>query len=114
MNYKFINTVYLETIVSGGDKEIIRELVGIFREQVVEMVKEMNSLYAKEDFYSLAMLAHKAKSSVAIMGMNDLAIMLKTFELDGTNKENYKLYILRFENETRQAVEELENYINNL
>lgn len=117
MNYKFINTAYLETLVSGGDKEIIRELVGIFRDQVMEIAHEMKSLVAKEDFYSLAMLAHKAKSSVAIMGMNDLAIMLKTFELEGKegkNKENYKSYILRFENETRQGLEELENYINNL
>ena len=117
MNYKFINTEYLETLVSGGDKEIIRELVGIFRDQVVEIVLEMKSLNAKEDFNSLGMLAHKAKSSVTIMGMNDLAIMLKTFELEGKegiNRENYKSYILRFEDETRQAVAELENYINNL
>ena len=116
MDYKFINTEYLET-VSGGDKEIIRELVGLFRDQVAETVNEMYSSHSKDDSYALAMLAHKAKSSVAIIGMSDLAIMLKTFELEGKegkNKEKYKSYIERFEKETGQAVEELESYINNL
>jgi len=116
MNYKFINTEYLETI-TGGDIEIIRELVGLFRNQVEEIVNEMRSLETKNDFYSLGMLAHKAKSSVAIMGMEDLAIMLKTFELEGRegkNKENYKSYIDRFEKEAGQAAEELDNYIKNL
>ena len=116
MNYKFINTEYLET-VTGGNKETLIELVGIFREQVSEIVNEMKTLHAKNDFYSLGMLAHKAKSSVAIMGMNDLAIMLKTFEIEGRegrNKENYKSYIDRYEKEAIQAVGELENYINNL
>ena len=117
MKYKFINTEYLETLLSGGDVGIISELVVIFREQIEEIASEMKSLNAKGNYTSLAMLAHKAKSSVAIMGMTDLAIMLKTFELEGregTNKENYNSYIMRFETETRQAVEELENYINNL
>lgn len=116
MNYKFINTEYLETI-TGGDIEIIRELVGLFRNQVEEIVNEMRDLETKNDFYSLGMLAHKAKSSVAIMGMEDLSIMLKTFELEGRegkNKENYKSYIDRFEKEGGQAAEELDIYIKNL
>jgi HPt (histidine-containing phosphotransfer) domain-containing protein len=116
MEYKFINTEYLET-VSGGDKEITIELVGIFRAQVVEIVDEMKSLHAKDDFFSLGMLAHKAKSSVAIMGMADLTLMLKTFELEGKsgkNNENFESYINRFEIEAGQAVKELEYYVNNL
>ena len=116
MKYEFINTEYLET-VSGGNKEIVAELVGIFRDQVHEIADEMKTLNAKYDYYSLGLLAHKAKSSVAIMGMNDLATMLKTFELEGKegkNKENYNLYIERYEREASHAVIELENYINNL
>jgi HPt (histidine-containing phosphotransfer) domain-containing protein len=116
MSYKFINTEYLET-VSGGDKETIMELYIIFRDQVIEIVGEMRSYYEKGDYHSLGMLAHKAKSSVAIFGMNDLAIMLKTFELEGkvgANKENYTSYIDRFERETSVAVMELSDYINNL
>jgi len=116
MNFKFINTEYLDT-VSGGDKEILTEFAAIFRSQVFEIASEMRTLHEKDDFHSLGMLAHKAKSSVAIMGMKDLADMLKTFELegkDGKNKESYKSYIERYEREAMLAVVELENYINNL
>jgi HPt (histidine-containing phosphotransfer) domain-containing protein len=116
MDYKFINCEYLET-VSGGDVETIRELVTIFSAQVVEIGSEMRSQLLKGDFHSLGMLAHKAKSSVAIMGMNDLAIMLKTLELqtkEGKEIEKYDSYITRFEQETKAAMKELENYLNNL
>jgi HPt (histidine-containing phosphotransfer) domain-containing protein len=116
MDYRFINTEYLET-VTGGEKEILSEIVEIFRIQVVEICNEMKLFLKKNDYHSLAMLAHKAKSSVAIMGMNDLAVMLKTFEIElkeGKNSGNYKAYIERYENETRQGVTELDYYINNL
>jgi HPt (histidine-containing phosphotransfer) domain-containing protein len=116
MDNKFINTEYIES-VTGGDKEIVVELVDIFRSQVTEIANEMKVLNSKGDFHTLGLLAHKAKSSVAIMGMNDLAVMLKTFEMEGKegkNKENYESYIKRYETEAGLAVLELENYVNNL
>jgi HPt (histidine-containing phosphotransfer) domain-containing protein len=116
MKYRLINTEYLES-VSGGDKEIVVDLITLFRDQIVEITGEMRSFYSKQDYYSLGMLAHKAKSSIAIMGMNDLATMLKTFELeskDGKNRENYESYINRYESESNEAVSELEHYITNL
>jgi HPt (histidine-containing phosphotransfer) domain-containing protein len=116
MNYRFINTEYLET-VTGGDKEILSEIVAIFRSQIVEIHDQMKLSHANNDSHSLGMLAHKAKSSVAIMGMNDLAEVLRTFEIDakeGKNSEKYTGYIERYEIETKQAVLELDNYINNL
>jgi len=115
VEFKFINTEYLET-VSGGDRSIARELVEIFRAQVVEFAGEMKNLLAAGDYYSLGLLAHKAKSSIAIMGMNDLASMLKTFELDAKESrgtEKYESYISRFEQETSVAVTELDYYLNN-
>jgi HPt (histidine-containing phosphotransfer) domain-containing protein len=116
MDYRFINTEYLET-VTGGDKDILSEIVGIFHSQIIEIHNDMRSSYEKNDFHSLAMLAHKAKSSVAIMGMNDLAAVLKTFELEAKeskNSEKYPGYIERYENDTKEAVLELDNYVNNL
>jgi two-component system sensor histidine kinase/response regulator len=116
MDYKFINTEYIES-VTGGDKEIVIELVDIFRNQVTEIANEMKVLYAKGDYRTLGLLAHKAKSSVAIMGMKDLAGLLKTFEMEGKegkNKENYESYIQSYETEAGLAGLELEHYINNL
>lgn len=116
MVFKYINPAYIES-VSGGDTETIRELVTIFSEQVPEFSKEMKNLLEKGDFYNLGLLAHKAKSSVAIMGMEDLAVMLKKFELDAKgNKDpnNYATYVARFESETSEAVAELGEYLNKL
>jgi HPt (histidine-containing phosphotransfer) domain-containing protein len=115
MDYKFINTEYLDS-VSGGDPEIIRELVIMFKEQSVEMYNEMKSHLSRKNYSSLGFLAHKAKSSVAIMGMTDLTLMLKVFEIqakDGTESELYESYILKFKTETDEAVKELEDLVNN-
>jgi len=114
MDYKYINVEYLES-VSGGDNNIITELVSLFREQTKEFHEDMKSLLATKDYHNLGLLAHKAKSSVAIMGMNDLALLLKTFELqakEGIETDKYESYIERFRNDTDEALKELDNLIN--
>jgi HPt (histidine-containing phosphotransfer) domain-containing protein len=115
MEYKFINTEYLDS-VSGGDNEIIIEIIALFREQSAEIYNEMKTLLADKNYNSLGLLAHKAKSSVAIMGMNDLALMLKTFELEARDEketEKYATYIDRFRNDTAEAIKELDYLISN-
>ena len=116
MNFKFINTEYLDS-VSGGDPEVIREIVEMFREQRVEIYNEMRSYLADRNYLSLGLLAHKAKSSVAIMGMDELAKMLKAFELqakDGVEPDLYESYIERFKTDTEAAVKELDDLLGNL
>jgi HPt (histidine-containing phosphotransfer) domain-containing protein len=113
MDYKFINMEYLDS-VSGGDPEIIHEIAIMFRDQSIEIYNEMVSRFSLKEYAFLGQLAHKAKSSVAIMGMNDLALMLKTFELqakEGKESELYESYIERFKTETDAAVKELEIFI---
>jgi HPt (histidine-containing phosphotransfer) domain-containing protein len=115
MDYKFINIEYLNT-VSGGDPDIISEIVVMFKEQSIEIYNEMKSHLLGKKYDLLGSLAHKAKSSVLIMGMNDLALMLKTLELqakDGKESELYESYIERFKVETDAAVTELEDLVNN-
>ena len=110
-----INTTYLES-VSGGDIEIMREIINIFKAQIPEFLSEMKSLLVKEDYYNLGLLAHKAKSSIAIMGMDDLAVMLKEFEINARgnlNPQKYDFYILKFEKDTTEAIIELDRYLNN-
>jgi HPt (histidine-containing phosphotransfer) domain-containing protein len=115
MDYKFIKTEYLE-MVAGGDQELLKELINMFRDQVAEFNSEMNILYLNKDFHALGLLAHKAKSSVAIMGMDSLANLLKTFEVQAKEEINtdlYQSYITRFENDTRSALTELNTLIEN-
>lgn len=115
MDYKFIKMEYLDS-VSGGDQEIIKEIVILFKEQTVEIYNEMKSLLAAKNYPALGLLAHKAKSSVAIMGMDEMAQMLKTFELqakEGKEPQLYEHYLEKFKSDTEEAIAELDDLINN-
>ncbi len=115
MDYKLINPEYLYSI-TGDDPTMISEIVNMFKVQCAEIFEEMKSQHSKKEFKMLGMLAHKAKSSVAIIGMNDLASMLKTFELyakEGINPELYKSYIDRFGTETSAAILECDDMVSN-
>lgn len=111
-----VNVTYLEE-VCGGSKEVIREMVDIFLEQIPEFYSEMKTLLDNKQYYDLGLLAHKAKSSVAIMGMDKLALRLKELELiakAGDKTVKYNIYVEEFYSETEKAVEELNSYINNM
>ncbi|MBK9389925.1 MAG: Hpt domain-containing protein [Bacteroidetes bacterium] len=115
MDYRLINSDYLDS-VAGDDPQIITEIVTMFKDQVVEIFAEMKLLYSRKEYNTLGMLAHKAKSSVAIMGMAELATMLKTFELsakEGKDSELYESYINRFGDDTKIAISELEDLVSN-
>jgi HPt (histidine-containing phosphotransfer) domain-containing protein len=115
MDYRFIKADYLES-VSAGDPEIIREIVTMFKEQSSEIYNEMNAHFKEKNYKALGLLAHKAKSSVLIMGMNDLGAMLKAFEIqakDGKESELYQSYIIRFRADTEAAIIELDDLISN-
>jgi HPt (histidine-containing phosphotransfer) domain-containing protein len=114
MEYKYINTEYLDS-VSAGDNSVIIEIIDMFRDQAGEMCKDMTVLLAEKNYYNLGLLAHKAKSSVAIMGMADLAVMLKTFEIqakEGKEPEKYESYVKRFRDDTASALKELDDLVN--
>lgn len=104
---------YLDS-VSGGDIEIIIEIVTLFKEQAEEIYNEMKINLSSNDHHNLGLLAHKAKSSVAIIGMKDLANILRTLELDakeGREPEMYASYVESFRADTNEAIKELDNVI---
>ena len=82
----------------------------MFREQVSEFHTEMLALYSEKKIHTLGLLAHKAKSSISIMGLDDLAKELKKLEnlaREGREPDKYAGIISRFKQETETAVEEL-------
>ncbi|TAJ13635.1 Hpt domain-containing protein [Marinilabiliaceae bacterium JC017] len=77
----YINLSYLESITEG-DQELIKELISIFIEQMPEFVEGFDNGYSKKDWLKIAAIAHKAKSSVISMGMEELGNNdLKNLEL---------------------------------
>jgi len=103
--------------MSAGNKELVIEMIGIFKQQVEEFYEEMTQLNENQQYIDLGKLAHKAKSSISIMGLNDLALALKQFENDakaGVNTNTFPEFIARFREETSEAVVELEEVSNNI
>ena len=97
--------------MSGGNKELVLEMITIFREQVSEFSIEMDKHLASRDYESLGKLAHKAKSSVSIMGLSDLATDLKDLEnlaRDGKKPESYAGIVENFKHTSAIALQELE------
>lgn len=116
MEFKFINVDYIEEVCDNSH-DLIREMAGIFRDQMSEFRDEMKKLHDNEEYYELGLLAHKAKSSIAIMGMDDLTHKLKELELntkEGVKPETYPLLIDEFTRQTEEALKELDSYLKSL
>lgn len=107
---------YLKNM-SAGNKDLVLEMIGIFKRQVIEFSDDMSRYYAKKEYENLGRLAHKAKSSISIMGLDELAKDLKLFEnmaKAGTDVDQYPAFIEKFKNETTEAIIELDEVANNL
>ena len=101
---------YLETMTEG-DKGLIMELIGIFSTQVEEYSEQMQKYLEDQNWNELSKLAHKAKSTVAIM--EKLSKELKQLELlakNGEKPDSYLGIIELFNTECREAVSELQLY----
>jgi HPt (histidine-containing phosphotransfer) domain-containing protein len=113
MEYTIFKPDYLLS-VTGGDMEIMAEIAGIFGSQVPEFLTGMKNLFENEKYYELGLLAHKAKGSVTVLGMDETAKMLKEFELlakAGEGKDKYEGFIARFETDSETVMTEVKDYL---
>ncbi len=113
MEYIAFNPEYLVNI-TGGDTATMEEIAGIFTGQIPEFVTEMKTLFAEGRYYDLGLLAHKAKGSVTVMGMEATSKMLKEFELlakTGDQKERYAGFIANFEEDANRVITEINDYL---
>jgi HPt (histidine-containing phosphotransfer) domain-containing protein len=102
---------YLKTM-SGGDSKFIAEMIDLFREQVDEYRSIMPELLKNGEYDRLSKMAHKAKSSVAVMGMNEMAELLKELEILAHEKKEVnrsESMVNQFIEQSQMAVSELEN-----
>jgi|ERR1035437_3515105 HPt (histidine-containing phosphotransfer) domain-containing protein len=103
--------------MSGDNPDIIKEMIGIFIEQAEEYIRDMKKNLEDKNYDAIGKLAHKAKSSISIMGMNDLAADMKTLELlakEEKEKENYPVFIDKFVSQTQLAITELKETASHL
>jgi HPt (histidine-containing phosphotransfer) domain-containing protein len=109
---KIADLSYLENM-TDGNFELILEIIDIFVVQVEDYWNQMDCLNRAKDFDALGKLAHKAKSSVAIMGMKSASKKLKNLELlclEEKNTDQYIEIISNFKSESELVIEELLEY----
>lgn len=103
---------YLKTM-SGGDDQFIEEMIGLFREQIDEYKVQMPELLKNRQYSDLSKLAHKAKSSVAVMGMNEVADLLKELEILANEEkevDRFEAMVDTFLTQSQLALAELDNH----
>ncbi len=103
---------YLSSICDGNNS-IILEMIELFSIQILEIATEMQHAEKECNYEALSNVAHKAKSTVAIMGMNTLAEKLRELEImakEKTNIDSYNNYIEFFIQETTVGIKELIAY----
>ena len=96
--FTYADLTYLESM-SAGSTDLIAEMIQIFIDQLPEFTEGLTKHLNSGDYQALGALAHKAKSSVAAMGMDALAKDLKTLELSaraGSDPELYPILVNRF------------------
>lgn len=106
----YTDLTYLKEI-TGGENEIVKEMIEMFLDQVQEFKANMNSYLNSGNWIELGKEAHKAKSSVLIVGMEDLGKNLKKLQLlteENKEIETYPDYVKMFEEQCDAAKIELQ------
>lgn len=87
MSNGHVDFSFLQSL-SGGDKNVIKEVLALFELEVPKYFAELDKAYEIKDWESLANVAHKAKSSFALMGISEVVSELKNTELQARNKHS--------------------------
>lgn len=102
---------------TDGNKELMQQLVDLFREQVDEFEGEMVNSLADNDAERLRKVAHKAKGSISALGMMGVRASLQEMEdvcvgfNGGSLNEILGERVESFLQDIRQALSELDEYL---
>ena len=74
--------------VFQGNREMINNIINLFLQQVPVYIREMEECVRKNEPLSLHPLAHKAKSSVSMLGIKDMESDILKIENDSKHLRN--------------------------
>jgi len=74
--------------VFQGNQVMIKQIISMFVKQVPSYIQEMEECVLKMDLDGLHPLAHKAKSSIAMLGLKDMEELILSIESRSKNGEN--------------------------
>lgn len=78
----------------GDDKEVIKEMLEIFVQDVPEYLQTINQAKADNNWPTIATTAHTLKSTVSFTGRNDLVAIAETLQYQKTTPTDPKMHEL--------------------
>lgn len=115
-NFKFVDISYLQNL-TGGDIAVMTEIINLFKLEVPRYLVDLKKSRELKNWDELAGVAHKAKSSFALMGIGEVVSELKNLELLAREKnesEQYDLLIKSVEDIYDKAIFELDQFLKNI
>ncbi len=109
--HEYIDLTYLDSI-SENDTKFKKELIEIFVKQVPELKSQLYQHFNDQNYQSLSAIAHKAKSTMALMGIETLRSEMEWLEINAKNESNtdrYKDILENFETIINLALYEVKN-----
>lgn len=111
MGNNYTDLTYLKS-VTNNESSIIREMIELFINQVPEFSAKLNKFLDEKNYIDLGKEAHKAKSSLLVIGMDELAKDMKELQLltiENKKIESYPNYVKKFDKQCFKAIEELKS-----
>lgn len=109
-NYKFINPAHLESI-TGGDNKFKQELIDVFVQQMPILAVGLEKALQEKNYAQLGAIAHKTKSSVALMGIESLRLDMASLEQKtktGKDIDSYAGIVTNFISVSTDVLSEIE------
>ena len=108
--FKFIDPTHIDS-VTGGDEKFKQELIGVFVQQMPTLIVGLEKALQDNDYKQLSAIAHKTKSSVALMGIESLRADMAELEQKakvGDDVECYKRIVTNFIEVSTEVLAEIE------
>lgn len=100
----------------GGNEQMINEIIVMFLEQAPMHFEEMQEAFQQQNLKFLGIVAHKAKSSVVMLGLDELASKLSKIERDtkeGRNTEGLNVLLEELEEEYKLVFHQFKVFLRN-
>ena len=110
IKYTYIDPAHLDS-VTGGDEKFKKELIDVFIQQLPTLLVGLEKALQDKDYKQLSAIAHKTKSSVALMGIESLRANMAELEIkakDGDDIELYKKIVTNFLTVSTDVLTEIE------
>ena len=108
--FKFIDPTHIDS-VTGGDEKFKQELISVFVQQMPSLLVGLEKALQDNDYKQLSAIAHKTKSSVALMGIESLRADMAELEQKaktGDDVECYKRIVTKFLEASTDVLAEIE------